>query len=64
MPRRSKFEVYRDNGGGSRWRLKATNGETVATGESFMSKPAALKGAEAVRKLAQAAVVVDLTGGA
>jgi uncharacterized protein YegP (UPF0339 family) len=34
-----KFEVYADTGGHYRWRLKASNGQTVASsGESFASK--------------------------
>jgi uncharacterized protein YegP (UPF0339 family) len=38
----AKFEVYVDQGGKSRWRLKAANGEKIASsGESFSSKSSA-----------------------
>jgi hypothetical protein len=30
-----KFEIYKDGQGGFRWRLKAANGEKIATGESY-----------------------------
>lgn len=29
------FEIYTDAAGESRWRMKAANGEIVATGEGF-----------------------------
>ncbi len=38
-----KFEVYADQGGNYRWRLKAANGQTVASsGESFASRANAI----------------------
>jgi uncharacterized protein YegP (UPF0339 family) len=47
----SKFEVYADKSGKHRWRLKATNGQTVASsGEAFASK----SGARAAAKRVQA----------
>ena len=34
-----KFEVYKDKSGEWRWRLKATNGQIVATsGEGYVNK--------------------------
>ena len=39
-----KFEVYEDKSGGFRFSLKAGNGETIATSESYKTKAAALKG--------------------
>lgn len=56
-----KFEVYKDKSGGYRFRLKAGNGETIATGESYTTKAAALKGVESVKTNA-GSDVVDLTG--
>lgn len=56
-----KFEVYKDSAGKYRWRLKAGNGEVVATGEAYESKNGALKGTEAVQRAADGATVTDLT---
>lgn len=55
-----KFEVYEDKSGSFRFRLKAGNGETIATSQGYTSKASALKGVESVRANAQAQVV-DLT---
>ena len=55
-----KFEVYKDSSGGFRFRLKAGNGEIIATGESYSSKAAAIKGIESVKNNA-ASTIVDLT---
>lgn len=42
-----KFEVYDDRSGKPRWRLKAGNGQTVASsGESFSSQSSAVGAAE------------------
>ncbi|MQA97577.1 MAG: DUF1508 domain-containing protein [Streptosporangiales bacterium] len=57
----SKFEVYEDKSGQYRWRLKAANGEVVATGESYTTKAAALRGTESVQRAAAEATVVDQT---
>lgn len=45
-----KFEVYNDNSGDFRFRLKARNGEIIATSEGYKSKPACLNGIESVKK--------------
>jgi uncharacterized protein YegP (UPF0339 family) len=55
-----KFEVYKDKSGGFRFRLKAGNGEVIASLESYKSKACALNGVESVKKNA-GADVVDLT---
>lgn len=55
-----KFEIYKDSSGGFRFRLKAGNGEVIATGESYKTKAAAQKGIDSVKNNAQSAVV-DLT---
>ena len=55
-----KFEVYKDKSGGYRFRLKAGNGEVIASSESYKSKASALNGVESVKKNA-GADVVDLT---
>jgi uncharacterized protein len=56
-----KFEIYKDRGGQFRWRLKAGNGEVVASGESYVSKAGAKHGVQAVQNAAAGAQVVDLT---
>lgn len=58
-----KFELYMDAGGKYRFRLKAGNGEIVATGEAYESKSAAKKGIDAVQRAAAGATVVDQTAG-
>ena len=55
-----KFEVYQDKAGGFRFRLKAGNGEVIASSESYKSKASALKGVESVRSNANAKIN-DLT---
>ncbi len=54
-----KFEVYEDKAHKFRFRLKAGNGEIVATGEAYESEPAAHKGTEAVQRAADGAAIVD-----
>ena len=47
----SRFEVYK-SGHGYRWRLKASNGEIVATGEEYPSKGVVKKACRAVIRAA------------
>ena len=54
----SKFEVF-ESGNGYRWRLKAGNGEVVATGEEYTTKDGAKRGCEAVQRAASEADIVD-----
>lgn len=56
-----KFEVYADKQGKFRFRLKAGNGEIVATSEAYDTKASALKGVDAVKRAAADATVVDQT---
>lgn len=53
-----KFEVYTDKAGEFRFRLKARNGEIIATGEGYKTKAACLNGVESIRKNAPDAQVV------
>ncbi|WP_454812909.1 YegP family protein [Paenarthrobacter nitroguajacolicus] len=55
-----KFEVYKDKSGGFRFRLKAGNGEVIASSESYTTKAAALNGITSVKNNA-GSDVVDLT---
>ncbi|MBE6031074.1 MAG: YegP family protein [Firmicutes bacterium] len=54
-----KFEVYADKAGEFRFRLTATNGQTIATSEGYTTKAACLNGVESVKKNAPEAEVVE-----
>ena len=54
-----KFEVYKDKKGEFRFRLKARNGQIVATGEGYTKLDSALKGVESVRKNAKDAKIEE-----
>lgn len=54
----AKFEVYTSKNGW-RWRLKAGNGEIVATGEEYTTKDGAVRGCEAVARAASEAEIVE-----
>lgn len=54
-----KFEVYNDKAGEFRFRLKARNGEIIATSEGYKAKPSCLNGIESVRKNAPDSEVVE-----
>ena len=57
-----KFELYKDKSGEFRFRLKAGNGEIIATSsESYKTKAAALNGIESIKKNAGEAKVDDQT---
>ncbi|TWS22224.1 DUF1508 domain-containing protein [Tsukamurella sputi] len=55
-----KFEVYEDSAGKFRFRLKAGNGEVVASGQAYASRKGAHDGAAAVQRAAEGAKVVDV----
>ncbi len=52
-----KFEVYSDKAGQFRFRLKATNGQIIATSEGYTSKAGCMNGIESVRKNAPEAEI-------
>lgn len=54
-----KFEVYQDRAGKYRFRLKASNGQVVATGEAYETKAAARKGCESVLRAATDAPIEE-----
>jgi uncharacterized protein len=54
-----KFEVYEDRGGKYRFRLKAGNGQVVASGEAYETKAAAMKGCESVQNAASGASIIE-----
>jgi len=55
----AKFEVY-PSGNQYRFRLKAANGEIVASGEAYQTRQGAHDGCEAVRRAAAVATIEDL----
>ncbi|GAB3016027.1 YegP family protein [Mycobacterium bourgelatii] len=59
----AKFEIFNDARGEFRFRLKAANGEVIASSEGYKSKAAAQNGIESVRNNAPAATLVDQTKG-
>ncbi len=54
-----KFEVYKDKAGEFRFRLTATNGQVIATGEGYKAKAGCLNGIESVKKNAPDADIVE-----
>lgn len=56
-----KFELYKDAAGKFRFRLKAGNGQIIATGEAYETKAAAQTGIESVQKNASGATIDDQT---
>ena len=52
-----KFEVYTDKAGEFRFRLKARNGQIIATSEGYTGKAGCLNGIESVKKNAPEAAV-------
>jgi uncharacterized protein YegP (UPF0339 family) len=48
--RHPKFEVYADKAGEFRFRLKATNGQVIATSEGYKAMASCLNGIESVKK--------------
>ncbi|KRE56090.1 YegP family protein [Phycicoccus sp. Soil748] len=57
-----KFELYKDKAGKYRFRLKASNGQVIATGEAYESKAAAENGIKSVQTNAAGAPTVEVDG--
>jgi uncharacterized protein YegP (UPF0339 family) len=56
------FEMYKDRGGEFRWRLKATNGQVIATGgQGYTAKADCRHAIELIQKGAATATIVDDT---
>lgn len=53
-----KFEIFRDEAGLFRFRLKARNGEVIAVSESYKAKASAIKGITSVKKNAPASKTI------
>lgn len=56
----AKYEIYHDASGEWRWRLKASNGKIVASGEGYKRKQGAQAGVRAHRRAAVTARVLEL----
>ena len=54
-----KFEVYKDKKGEFRFRLKAKNGQIIATGEGYAKAEGCLKGIASVKKNAKEIKIVE-----
>ena len=54
-----KFEMYQDQAGEFRFRLKARNGEIIGTSEGYTAKAGCLNGIESVKKNAGDAEIVE-----
>ncbi|MBR0081224.1 MAG: YegP family protein [Clostridia bacterium] len=55
-----KFEMYLDKAGEYRFRLKAKNGEIIATGESYKAKSSCLNGIESIKRNAPESPVIKI----
>ena len=55
-----KYEVYQDKAGEYRFRLKARNGEIIATSEGYKKKPSCLNGIDSVKRNAPDAEIVKV----
>jgi len=54
-----KFEIMKDAAGKFRWRLRASNGEITATGQSYESKQGAKRGIESFKSNAPKAATKE-----
>ena len=57
--KRPKFEMYVDNAGEFRFRLKATNGEIIAASEGYKAEESCENGVASVRENAPVAEIVE-----
>jgi uncharacterized protein YegP (UPF0339 family) len=55
-----KYEIYKDHAGKFRWRLRASNGDEVASGQGYESKEGCMDGVKSVKKNARSKIV-DMT---
>ncbi len=55
------FEIFRANGGGYFWTLKASNGEKLCHSEVYTTKQSAQNGTDAVKRTAPSAPIIDRT---
>ena len=53
-----KFEIYKDKAGEFRFRLKASNGQIIATGEGYKQLAGCLNGVDSIKRNAPEAEIV------
>lgn len=56
----AKFEIFKDSNEEYRFRLKAANGEIIATSEGYTAKSGCMNGIESVKENAPIAEIVEL----
>ncbi len=57
-----KFQIYKDSAGKFRWRLRAANGEIIASsGEAYESKDSCKNGVQSVKTNAPRAQITEMT---
>ena len=56
----SKFEVYKDKKGETRFRYRASNGEIVFSSEGYKAKASATKAIESIKKNASSSPVEEM----
>ena len=56
-----KFQLYADKSGEFRFRLVASNGQTIAVSESYKTKASAMDGIKSVQANAPTAAIEDQT---
>jgi uncharacterized protein len=56
-----KFQLYQDKAGEFRFKLVASNGQTIAVSEGYKTKASAMSGIESVKTNAPAAALDDQT---
>lgn len=56
-----KFEIFKGSNGNYYFRLKAANGQIIASSEGYSTKQGAQNGIAAVKQVAPAALIIDLT---
>jgi uncharacterized protein len=61
MAKGTQFEIYKDKKGHYRWRLLASNGESVASGEGYADKRGATMAAKNLKKWSATETIVDKT---
>lgn len=52
-----KFEIYSDNDGCYRFRLKARNGEIIAFSEGYVAKASCINGIESVKRNSNSVII-------
>ena len=57
----AKFELYKDMAGRFRYRLKASNGNVLASSDGYDTKRSAMNGIKSLRKNATDAEIDDRT---